>query len=239
MKMSELALPDGIGMVTRDTPDEVARALATEVAGVLRQRLAHASGASLVVSGGSTPVPFFEQLSRAELDWARVTVLLADERWVPESDPASNTALVKKHLLKNLAGSAELLPLYLPVSDPQQALPQIESRLVALSLPLDVLVLGMGTDGHTASLFPDAPELASAMALDSGQRAALMTPPSQAHARITLTLPVLRGARFTALHLKGVDKLETLARAAAHPEACHTMPVRAFLQPGLKIYWSP
>lgn len=226
-------------MVRRETPEETARALAEAVADVLRQRLAETGRASLVVSGGSTPVPFFDHLSRAELDWPRVTVLLADERWVPESDPASNARLVRTHLLQNGAQGAGFLSLKTPVPDPEQALPDIERRLAELELPLDVLVLGMGTDGHTASLFPNAPELPAALKPTGGQRAALMTPPSPIHARVTLTLPVLESARFIALHLKGADKLDTLASAAANPDDWHSMPIRAFLRPGLTIYWSP
>ncbi|MDR9423822.1 MAG: 6-phosphogluconolactonase [Marinobacter sp.] len=239
MKMPELALPEGVEMVRRETPDETARSLAEAVAGELRQRLANAETASLVVSGGSTPVPFFDHLSRAELDWSRVTVLLADERWVPENDPASNARLVRTHLLQNRAQGAGFLPLKTAASDPQQALPHIERRLAELELPLDVLVLGMGNDGHTASLFPDAPELPLALKPCRGQRAALMTPPSQIHTRFTLTLPVLQSARFIALHLKGADKLDTLASAAANPDDWQSMPIRAFLRPGLTIYWSP
>lgn len=239
MKMPELDLPEGIDMIARETPDEAAAALTDAVAGILRQRLAELGQASLVVSGGSTPVPFFERLSHAELDWSRVTVLLADERWVDEESPASNTALVKRHLLQNEARAAELLSLKLSGCDPQQALPEIELSLAELKLPLDVVVLGMGTDGHTASLFPDAPELMRALAPAGGQRAAVMHPPSQAQARITLTLPVLQSARFIALHLRGADKLDTLARAAVNPDDWQSMPIRAFLETGLAIYWSP
>jgi len=239
MKMPELVLPEGVEMIRRETPEETARTLAEAVADVLRQRLSSAGRASLVVSGGSTPVPFFDHLSRAELNWRRVTVLLADERWVPESDPASNARLVRTHLLQNGAQGAGFLSLKTTASDPQQALPHIERRLAELELPLDVLVLGMGTDGHTASLFPDAPELPLALKPCRGHRVALMTPHSQVHPRITLTLPVLESARFTALHLKGADKLDTLASAVANPDDWQSMPIRAFLRPGLTIYWSP
>lgn len=238
-KMPEPVLAEGVEVVRRETPEETARALAEAVADILRQRLAETGRASLVVSGGSTPVPFFDHLSKADLDWPRVTVLLADERWVPESDPASNARLVRTHLLQNGAEGAEFLSLKTPVPDPEQALPDIERRLAELELPLDVLVLGMGTDGHTASLFPDAPELPLALKPCGGHRVALMTPPSQMHPRITLTLPVLESARFTALHLKGADKLDTLASAAANPDDWQHMPIRAFLRPGLTIYWSP
>jgi len=237
--MPEPVLAEGVEVVRRETPEETARALAEAVADVLRQRLAETGRASLVVSGGSTPVPFFDHLSKADLDWPRVTVLLADERWVPESDPASNTRLVRTHLLQNGAEGAGFLSLKTPVPDPEQALADIERRLAELELPLDVLVLGMGTDGHTASLFPDAPELPLALKPCGGHRVALMTPPSQMHSRITLTLPVLENARFTALHLKGADKLDTLASAAANPDDWQHMPIRAFLRPGLTIYWSP
>ncbi|MGM0953321.1 MAG: 6-phosphogluconolactonase [Pseudomonadota bacterium] len=237
--MPELVLPEGVEMVCRETPEETARVLAEAVAAEVRQRLASGGRASLVVSGGSTPVPFFDHLSRAELDWPLVTVLLADERWVPESDPDSNARLVRAHLLQNRARGAGFVSLKTPAPDPQQALPHIERRLAELELPLDVLILGMGTDGHTASLFPDAPELSLALKSCSGQRVALMTPPSQIHTRITLTLPVLQSARFIALHLKGADKLDTLASAAANPDDWQSMPIRAFLRPGLTIYWSP
>ena len=238
MKTSELDLPEGVEFLLWDSPGAAAKALAETVAGKLRERLAEAGRATLVVSGGSTPIPFFDDLSRAELDWSRVTVLLADERWVPETDSASNTALVRARLLQNNAGSAEFLPLKYPIADPWEAVPQIEAGLSRLMLPLDVLVLGMGTDGHTASLFPDAPQLAQAMAPDHGQRAAIMTPPSQAQARITLTLPTLRSARYTALHVRGADKVETLAKAVGDPGDWRSMPIRAFLDSGLEIYWS-
>ena len=238
MKTSELALPEGVEILASDTPEKSAEALAEAVSAELRQRLSRADRVSLVVSGGSTPVPFFDALSRAELDWPRVTVLLADERWVPESDPASNTALVKARLLQNRAAAAQWLPLFVPEAEPRQGVSQIELRLAELELPLDVLILGLGSDGHTASLFPDAPELMQGLAPKDGQRVAIMTPPSQAQTRVTLTLPVLMSARFTALHVRGEEKLRTLARATVDPGNWEAMPIRALLRPGLNIYWS-
>lgn len=239
MKMPDLKLPTGIGLRFADTPEVVAHQLAAEVAAFLKRRLAGAPRASLAVSGGSTPVPFFLALSEHDLAWHRVDVLLVDERWVPEADPDSNTRLVKANLLRARAAAARFLSLKQPGRTPEDGLDAARSALSALTLPLDVLILGMGNDGHTASLFPDAPELARAMQPEGGELVAAMTPPSQSQKRITLTRAVLSGARYTALHLKGQDKLETLRLALSDLDDVMAMPVRAFLQPGLEVFWSP
>ena len=239
MKTPDISLPEGMTARFGERPDQVAQALAGAVADVLRVRLAEAGKATLVVSGGSTPLPFFAALSAMELNWSAVTVLLADERWVDEDDPASNTRLVKTSLLQNRAAPARYLSLKGPGTTLAMGVESVKRTLADLVLPLDVLVLGMGNDGHTASLFPDAPELAFAMDAECPDPVAAMTPPSQSEPRITLTLPVLAGARFTALHLKGSDKLETLGRALGQPDDVLSMPVRAFLKPGLQVFWSP
>ncbi|WP_273204941.1 6-phosphogluconolactonase [Marinobacter subterrani] len=239
MKTSDLTLPEGVQARFGETPDEVALALADAVAGFLAVRLREATRASLVVSGGSTPLPFFRALSGRDLDWSRVDVLLADERWVSEDDPASNTRLVRENLLQNKAVSARFLSLKQPGATPSEGLEAVKAELADLALPLDVLILGMGNDGHTASLFPDAPELAHAMDPQCQEIVAATTPASQPQKRITLTLPPLRDARFTALHLRGEDKLDTLSQAVSDLESVMQMPVRAFLKPGLQVFWSP
>lgn len=238
MKMRDLDLPQGVDAVFYDTPEDASLALADAVAEHLSDRLLIAPRASLVVSGGSTPVPFFKALREKPLDWARIHVLLADERWVPETDPDSNTRLVKEKVLKGPASEAHYLSLKQPGKTPADGLEAVERELDELNLPLDVLVLGMGNDGHTASLFPDAPELDRALDPESVERVVPMTPSSQPQKRITLTLRVLKQAGFTALHLKGDDKLATLKAACGDIEKVRDMPVRAFLKPGLKIYWS-
>ncbi|MBC7184586.1 MAG: 6-phosphogluconolactonase [Marinobacter sp.] len=239
MKTSDLKLPEGVRARVGETPDEVALELADAVAGFLSVRLKDSPRASLVVSGGSTPLPFFKALSDKDLDWSRVDVLLADERWVSEDAPASNTRLVRENLLQNRAGAARFLSLKQPGDTPSEGLEAVKAELADLALPLDVVILGMGNDGHTASLFPDAPELAHAMDPQCQEIVAATTPASQPQKRITLTLPPLRDARFTALHLKGEDKLATLSRAASDLESVMEMPVRAFLKPGLQVFWSP
>lgn len=239
MKMPELQLPEGVKVHSAQSPEAIAQMLAERVAECLRRRLAEAPTATLVVSGGSTPLPFFRVLRDKPLEWERVKVALADERWVPESEPASNTALVKNELLQGAAAKARYVLFNASNKDAVDAVSEMEADAAELTLPVDVLVLGMGSDGHTASLFPDAPELARAMKPSEGQRVMVMTPPSQVHQRVTLTLPVLVQARFKALHLKGQDKITTLARAVEAPDDWSAMPIRAFLQAGLHVYWSP
>ncbi len=239
MKMPDFQLPEGVEFHADESADQLANDLADAVAARLRERLEVVPRATLVVSGGNTPLPFFRSLSRCNLDWQRLDVLLADERWVTESDPASNTRLVKDNLLQGPAAGARYLSLKQPGDTPEEGMESVRRELARLSLPLDVVVLGMGNDGHTASLFPDAPELARAMDTACRERAVAMTPASQPQRRITLTLPVLGSARYSFLHLKGEDKLETLRQALAQPGDVMVMPVRAFLKPGLQVFWSP
>ncbi|HTN34651.1 MAG TPA: 6-phosphogluconolactonase [Marinobacter sp.] len=239
MKMPEISLPDGIITRFGKTADQVAAELAETVADTLMSRLQNASRASLVVSGGSTPIPFFKLLAEKVLNWSRVDVLLADERWVDETDTASNTRLVKEHLLQGQAGAARFLSIKQPGATPSEGLLAVKSELEKLTLPLDVLILGMGNDGHTASLFPDAPELERALDPENTEMVTPMTPPSQPHKRITLTWSSMCNARFIALHLKGKDKLSTLEQALTDIQNVNAMPVRRFLRSGLEVFWSP
>lgn len=239
MKMPELNLPAGVVTVAADNPRAAAEQLAERVAGQLRAALASAERASMAVSGGSTPTPFFESLCACELPWDRVDITLADERWVPETDPASNARLIRSTLMQGRAAAANFVPLWhqAPSAVAGQAL--CEEALSGIQWPLDVLVLGMGRDGHTASLFPDAPELPLALAPDTVGRTLILRPPSQAEERLSLTYKILRAARFTALHLKGDDKLVVLEKALSDPDDIQTMPIRGFLRSGLEVIWSP
>lgn len=238
MKTPEITLPPDVEARFGESADKVALELANTVAECLSARLLSAQRASLAVSGGSTPVPFFHALSRKELDWGRVDIVLVDERWVDEADQASNTRLVKENLLQNNAAAAHYFSLKQEGAAPEEGLNAARAELANLSRPLDVLILGMGNDGHTASLFPDAPEIAMAMDLNNQQGVAAIAPPSQDHPRITLTYPLMLKSRFVALHLKGNDKLDTLKRALSQPNDLLAMPIRGFLKRSLQIFWS-
>jgi 6-phosphogluconolactonase len=145
------------------SPDELAEALAKRVARELAGALAMRGKASLAVSGGKTPVRLFQALSAQPLDWRNVGMTLVDERLVPDTDQRSNARLVQENLLRGEAAEARFMPLYSSTESPERAARNAESALAisAFPFPLDVVVLGMGTDGHTASFFPDAGNLES------------------------------------------------------------------------------
>lgn len=202
--------------------DSMARAMAQDIAQHLRLALADRGQALLSVSGGQSPVAMFEALRLQPLDWSRVRVTLVDERCVPTSHPASNARLVRAHLLQGAASAAHFTPLVPQEQGPLPTATELaaaaDQALQALG-PADVLVLGMGADGHTASLFAGAQELAQALDLACPQACLpmhLARPPANApFARVTQTLAQLLRSRQLVLPVVGADKLATL-RLALH-----------------------
>lgn len=239
MKMHELDWPAGVELEPAKDADTLAERLAVQVRLWLEEALGERGEASLAVSGGSTPIPFFRALSAVELEWHRVTVTLADERWVTVDNPDSNERLVREHLLQGPAAEARFIGLKQPQQSATEGQKSCERALAAVPWPLDVVILGMGNDGHTASLFPDAPELHEAMASKNREHCIAVHPPTVAQARMSLTRRTLGEARHCVLHLKGEQKLETLKKALTDCAAEHEMPIRAFLRPKLRVYWSP
>lgn len=200
--------------------DTLMRDLAELVADQLRATHASKNRATLAVPGGTTPGPFLRALSQADLAWADVSIVPTDERMVSESDARSNARLIRETLMQNAAAVANLVPLHEPL------LGSLAARVTAV-LPIDVLVLGMGADMHTASLFPGAPELEAA--LSPGAPVILeITPPSQPEVRLTLTAPVLRAASVIHILITGADKVAALERALADGPVADA-PVRAVL----------
>lgn len=207
--------------------------LADKIASELRSCLSTHDHASLAVPGGTTPGPIFDSLCGADLDWSRVHVFLTDERWVPESDPRSNTALIRQRLLTDRAAGAVYLPLYAEGQSPEDALPTLEAGLED-EMPISVLLLGMGTDGHTASLFPGADQLTEAMAQDAPPLMAI-TAPGSSEPRVTLTLPVLQDAMSTHILIVGQEKREALERVRNMKPA--EAPAAAIL-PEATVHWA-
>lgn len=204
--------------------DTLMRGLAELVADQLRAAHASKGRASLAVPGGTTPGPFLSALSEADLEWSDITVMLTDERVVPEFSDRSNTRLLRETLFTNAAAAANLLHFHAAGAD--FIIGAIRER-VAEALPLDVTVLGMGTDMHTASLFPNAPELGEALAADAPELVEVH-PPDQPEARVTLSAPVLRGSGVIHILLTGADKLAALDRAL-EPGSPDEAPIRAIL----------
>jgi len=182
--------------------------LSSELADALRRN----DSATLSIPGGSTPGPVFDVLCEQELDWARVTVVLNDERWVPEDNPRSNTRLLRERLLVSKASAATLIPFYSASNTPEEALDALSDGLRP-HLPISVLLLGMGADMHTASLFPGADNLAAALD-DQAPPLMVMRAEAAGEPRVTLTAPVLRGAMSSHVLITGREKREALERAS-------------------------
>ncbi len=210
------------------SPTEAAQALATAVGKSLTAALAVRGRASLVVSGGRSPIEFLHCLRDAALDWSRVWITLADERWLPDSDPDSNAGLVQQHLLQGAAAAAHFVPLWNGAATPAAAIAERSAALAALARPFDAVVLGMGEDGHTASLFPGATGLAAALDPAGTALLAAIDPPTAPHPRLSLTIAALLGSRHIHLPLAGATKRAVYTRALADCDPLR-LPVAAVL----------
>ncbi|GAB0063091.1 MULTISPECIES: 6-phosphogluconolactonase [Pseudomonas syringae group] len=237
MATCDLKLPAGLVAHDFDTAQQLADALAQTVAERLKQAISENGLATLVVSGGRSPVAFFQRLAAQPLEWSKVVISLADERFVPTEHADSNAGLLHRHLLQGPVAKAKFLGLYSVASSVEEAAQAADQALAELP-PIDVLILGMGDDGHTASLFPNSPNLSEALDLQGERRCLPMLAPSVPHQRLTLTRRLLASARSPILSVSGQAKLDTLRTALAGDDLAE-MPVRAFLNPSLEIYWCP
>ena len=195
----------------------------------MREAIAARGVALLIVSGGKSPARFFDRLSNMDLDWTRVAITLADERRVADDSSRSNARLVRERLLRNRAEAASFTPLADVRLPEDQELAAASARIANLPMPADVVVLGMGDDGHTASWFPGAEGLAEAMDPAARQLVAPIVAPNAAEPRLTLTGRVILRARAIALEIQGEAKLATFAAALA-PGPEEAMPIRAVLR---------
>jgi 6-phosphogluconolactonase len=222
----------------RDRP-ELAAALAAKVADRLTRAIAERGTALLAVSGGTTPAKFFAALSALPIAWDKVIVTLVDERFVPASSPRSNAGLVAANLLQNAAKAARFVPLYHEAAGIEDAAASDEAALRSLPWPLDVVVLGMGPDGHTASFFPDADGLAKLLDPASDRIILPVHAASAGEPRLTLTMARIIDAGFIALHIEGEDKRTAFDGAVAPGPR---KPIRAVLDAASKpveVFWAP
>ena len=223
------------------TRDELDASLAKSVSEILSQAILSKGKASIAVSGGSTPKGFFSILSKSKLDWSKVTVTLADERWVPFDSQDSNTRLVHDSLLQNEASKANFFHLKEGDDLTEQTLNKLNLTAEKTILPFDVLILGMGEDGHTASLFPCSDEISYGLDLNNNKPLLKVSPKTAPHLRISFSFVALSHSKNVFLHLCGENKKTVLNKAFASQDAFE-MPIRAFLNhPSLntQIYWAP
>lgn len=223
-----------------DTREQLDLALADKVSEILQQAIKLKGKASLAVSGGSTPKGFFKALSNKNIDWKKVTITLADERWVDINSDDSNTRLVHKYLLQNNASAAKFFHLKQGEILCEQTLADLNVAANNTLLPLDILTLGMGEDGHTASLFPCSSQIRQALDINNESALMKVEPTTAPYKRITFSFSSLSQSKNIFLHLCGDNKKQVLDKAL-NGDDVFDMPIRKFLQNktiNTQVYWS-
>lgn len=228
-----------VGWREFSSSEALAKSLAEHVSTELALAIYERDVGFLAVSGGTTPVRFFQALSKMRIEWTKVTITLVDERFVPPTSPRSNERLVREHLLQGEAAHARFIGLYRDEATIESAAEMAWRGLADLPWPLDVAMLGMGADGHTASFFPDATDLGNLL---SPENKALVLPvhaPSAGEPRLTLPMRRIVENSLVQLHIEGTEKRAVLERALAGDRR---LPVSSVLNhPGVlaEIYWCP
>ena len=225
---------------------DMVAALETECVTALNQAIEERGEATFMVSGGSTPEPLYKSLSNVDLDWESVYIALVDERWVDFEHDKSNEAFTVKHLIQNKAAAANLVGMKNTADTAQEGLADCEAAYQQLAQPFDITILGMGNDGHTASLFPHANGLDAALNPESSELcAAIIAHQSEVTGaiteRMTLSLAGLLQSKTLVLLITGQEKLDVLRKAQAGTDVAE-MPIRAVLQQDrvpVVVYWAP
>jgi 6-phosphogluconolactonase len=223
--------------------EDMVRALAHEIVSRLTVSVSSRGAASLAVSGGTTPGVLFDALSLRTAPWDRVSVTLSDERWIAPDQDGSNEKLVRTRLLRNAASDAKLVPLKTPDASPAAAEGKVDAAVSAMPRPFDVMLLGMGDDGHTASLYPHSTGLDAALDIAKPNLVQAIHADSAVATgeRMTFTLRAILGSNLIVILIRGDEKLATYRKAAGGTDI-HEMPVRAVLnqtQAPVRVYWSP
>jgi len=231
-------LPEHVGFYSTNSSESLAVDLSQNINEILVETIKKRGRVSMAVSGGSTPIPLFKVLSHLGLDWSKVDLTLVDDRWVSSDHKDSNELLVRSNLIRNKAVNVNFIPLKNDASTAKEGRASSEEALQSFSLPFDIVILGMGTDGHTASLFPCSEEINSAMDLNNNDFLVATTPTSAPYQRLGMTAKAIMDAKSVFLHLNGSSKLHTLEKAMDLKDA-YKMPIYGFLENGLDIYWSP
>lgn len=223
-----------------DTKAALASQLADDVAKRLQDKVTANGSASIAVSGGSTPKVFFEKLSQHDIDWDKVSVIMVDERYVPPGDDRSNEKLIRDNLLKGKAASAKLVSFWQEGQNIDQAEATLDGVLKAYP-NIDITVLGMGLDGHTASFFPGGNNLEAATKTSCERAIIQMEAEGAGEPRLTLTLPVIVNSSYLVLHIEGDGKRDVLDQAL-NAELAEAPPIRTVIEAlngSINLYWAP
>ena len=231
-------LPDSVDFYSTNNSESLATDLCQCIGEILTEAIRKKGRASMAVSGVSTPIMIFKEFSLLSIDWTKIDLTLADDRWVDAKNADSNELLVRTHLIKNKAANVNFIPLKNDAKTAKEGQIYSEKMLRKITLPFDVVVLGMGSDGHTASLFPCSDELPEAMNLNNSNYLISTSPKTAPYERISLTARVILDSKNIFLHLNGSSKLHTLESAMEYKDP-NKMPIYTFLKNGLSIYWSP
>ncbi len=196
-----------------DNQSLASAAAAERVADALKKRLVDQPQASLVVTGGSTPENCYQLLANTALPWDRVHIVLSDERCVPVDHEASNEGMIRRVLMTERAASANLVSIYAKELAPDDQCDAIAEKLNSMPTPFSLSLLGLGEDGHFASLFSDFDRLNEGLDPDSDHRCMLLRTAASRHPRITLTMSTLSRSNEILLLFFGATKRETYERA--------------------------
>ena len=222
-----------------DTREQASKAAAERIASVLSRRLDQQKAASLVVSGGTTPVDCFAALSETDLDWRRVGVLPSDDRWVPADHADSNEKLIRETLLVGKASEAELLAFYADDVTVEEQAALLDENIRFVPFPFACCLLGMGADGHFASLFPDADNLDEGLDLESTTLCLPVRTAASPHARISLTLAALSRSDEIILLIFGDEKRAVYDRARDGDEQFPVTRLLRQKRAPVHLYWAP
>ena len=222
-----------------ETREAASVAAAKRITDALRRQLDANKAASLVVSGGTSPIRCFAELSTQDIDWQRVSVLPSDDRWVPADHEDSNEKLIREKLLVEKAGTADFLPFYTQTNSIEDRCQELNSDIRFVPFPFACSLLGMGADGHFASLFPDAKNLAEGLDLESSTLCLPVETQASPYSRVSLTLAALSRSHEIVLLFFGDEKRIVFEEAK---DGNDLFPVRRLLmqkRAPVHTYWAP
>ncbi len=225
LKMEEVGTMNSLKFFS--SKEQLLEELCFHISQILEEGINQNGSASLLVSGGSTPKPLFEKLSIIDISWEKVTIALVDERWVPNTNKDSNELLVKENLLQNKASKAKFVGMYIENKDVDKAQSEVSKKYKTI-YPFDIVVLGMGNDSHTASLFPNNKKLKEAYDLENENLCISITPDTAPYKRMSLTLGGILSAKNIILHIEGEEKLKVYEDALKSNDIFKT-PISAVL----------